>query len=330
MKLAPKLALAGAALASLTVAAVAFQATPASAATGIHVSGRNIVLSNGSTFVPRGTNQPHAWYTGNTENSLGWQKGWGANAARIVLSGGRWGKTSASDVTAIISYCKSHKLICMLEDHDTTGYGEDGAATSLSAAADYWISIKSAIAGQENYVMINIGNEPYGNNNTASWTTDTKNAITKLRAAGIYHALVVDAPNWGQDNNGVMKNNAAAVESADPQKNTVFSVHMYSQYASATTIKSYLDTFKSKNLPLIVGEFGPYDAYGDIDEDTVLSYTQSQGVGCLGWSWSGNSSNLSYLDQVNGFNGNSITTWGNRFWFGTNGVYYTAKQASIY
>ena len=91
-----------------------------------------------------------------------------------------------------------------------------------------------------------------------------------------------------------------------------------------------LNTFKSNNLPLIVGEFSPYDAYGNVDEDTILSTTHSLGYGCLGWSWSGNSSDLSYLDQVSNFDGNSITTWGNRLWFGTDGIYYTSTQASVY
>ena len=241
VKTTRKLALASAALLPLSLIAIV-EAMPANAATtGIHVSGQAVLDGNGKTFMMRGTNEPHAWYPSYTASDLGWQKGWGANTVRVVLSGGRWTANSASDVASVVSSCKSNKLICILEDHDTTGYGEASGAYSLSAAADYWISIKSAFVGQENYILINIGNEPYGNSNTANWTADTKSAISKLRNAGITNALVVDAPNWGQDNNGVMKSNAASVESADSQHNTIFSVHMYSQYSSASTITSYVN-----------------------------------------------------------------------------------------
>jgi mannan endo-1,4-beta-mannosidase len=105
---------------------------------------------------------------------------------------------------------------------------------------------------------------------------------------------------------------------------------MYSQYGSASTITSYLNAFKNNNLPLIVGEFGPYDPYGDINDDAIMAAAHSTGYGMLGWSWSGNGSDLSYLDQVSNFDGNKPTTWGNWVWFGTDGIYSTSSQASVY
>lgn len=318
------------ATASIAALTLSFGAAPAYAATGMRVSGQALLDGNGNSFMIRGTNEPHAWFPAKTASDLGWQKGWRANTVRVVLSGGRWTTNSASDVANVIAACKTNKLICLLENHDTTGYGEAGGAYSLSSAADYWINIKSALLGQERYVMINIGNEPYGNNNIGNWTADTKNAVTKLRNAGLDHVLVVDAPNWGQDNGGVMKNNAASVQAADPRHNLLFSVHMYSQYSSASTITSYIDTFKNNNLPLLIGEFGPYDPYGNVDEDTILAKANSAGYGLLAWSWSGNGSDLSYLDQVSNFDGNTRTSWGDRVWFGTNGIYYTSTQATVY
>ena len=83
-------------------------------------------------------------------------------------------------------------------------------------AADYWIGLQSALAGQEDYVIVNIGNEPYGNTDYASWTAATKAAIQKLRDAGFEHTIMVDAPNWGQDWQFIMRDNAASVFAADP------------------------------------------------------------------------------------------------------------------
>ncbi len=303
---------------------------PASAAVGLHISGRNIVESNGSNFVMRGASHAYVWYT-SQNSSFANIKSLGANTVRVVLgSGQRWGPTSATEVSNVISLCKQNRLICVLEVHDTTGYGEEGAAATLDQAATYWLSIASALQGQENYVVINIGNEPYGNNNTSGWTTATSNAIQRLRSGGLDHLIMVDAPNWGQDWAGVMRDNARTVANADPDRNTVFSVHMYGVYDTAAEINSYFDAFATAGLPLVVGEFGFNHSDGNPDEDTIMAQAQTRGIGYIGWSWSGNSGGVEYLDMVTNFNVNQLTSWGDRIFNGANGIKATAREASIY
>ncbi|MFC4979656.1 cellulase family glycosylhydrolase [Streptomyces atroolivaceus] len=300
------------------------------AATGLHVSNGRLVEGNGNDFVMRGVNHAHAWYPGRT-SSIGDIKAKGANTVRVVLSSGdRWTRTSASEVTGIVDRCKQNKLICVLEVHDTTGFGEDGAATTLSKAVDYWIGIRSALAGQENYVVINLGNEPYGNTGYERWTPDTKAAIGRMRDAGFDHALMVDAPNWGQDWSGTMKNNAASVFAADPDRNTVFSIHMYGVYDTAAEVQGYLGAFVNAGLPVVVGEFGDNHSDGNPDEGAIMATAQSLRLGYLGWSWSGNGSGVEYLDMVTGFDPGSLTSWGNRLFNGADGIASTAREATVY
>jgi len=224
---------------------------PASAAVaGFHVSGRFLLDANGNNFIMRGVNVPHNWYLDGTSSSLRNIKAKGANAVRIVLSSGQnWPKDDANDVANVISLCKTNKLICILEVHDTTGYGEDPTATSLAQAVNYWKEIKSVLIGQEAYVIINIGNEPFGNNNTAGWISDTKNAIADLRSAGFQHMLLIDAPNWGQDWEFIMRDNAASIFNSDPLKNTVFSIHMYGVFDTAASIQNYVSTSSMQVCP---------------------------------------------------------------------------------
>ncbi len=325
-------ALTGLAVTGVGQTAQASVATPATAAaTGLHISGGKLVEANGSNFILRGVSAAHVWYPDKTAQSLIDIKALGANSVRIVLStGARWTQSTASDVTNVINLCKQNKLIAILEAHDTTGYGDDGAAITLSQAADYWVGIKSALQGQENYTILNIGNEPIGNNNTSIWTSSTQGAIQKIRNAGIQQTLMVDAPNWGQDWQFVMRDNARTVASADSQGNTLFSIHMYGVYDTAAEIASYLNAFTSAGLPIAIGEFGNQHTDGNPDEDTIMSTAQQQGIGYMGWSWSGNSSDVAYLDMVNNFNGQSLTTWGERIFHGANGISSTAKQATIY
>ena len=320
-------------LAAIAVAAglgLAATAQPAAAATGITVSGTKIVEANGNPFVMRGVNHAHTWYPDRL-SSLSDIKALGANTVRVVLStGDRWTRNDATDVARVIAECKRLRLICVLEAHDTTGYGEDAAATTLARAVDYWIGVKSALDGQENYVILNIGNEPYGNTGAAAWTADTKSAIGRLRAAGFAHALMVDAPNWGQDWQFVMRDNAASVFAADPQRNTIFSIHMYGVFDTAAEITDYLGRFRSAGLPLVVGEFGHNHSDGNPDEDTILATAQAQGVGYLGWSWSGNGGGVEYLDMVTAFDPARLTSWGDRLFNGANGIKATAREATIY
>ena len=315
----------------LIVGAIAtFPRQNAKAAVGFHISGRQLLDANNNNFIIRGISHAHVWYQGNTASIADIKNVGKANTVRVVLGGGRWGPSSASDVTNIINLCKAAKLICVLEDHDTTGYGEDGAATSLATAVNYWKSIQSALTGQEAYVIINIGNEPYGNNNAANWVTDTKNAIIAMRAAGFQHTLMVDAPNWGQDWQFVMRDNAASVFAADTAKNTIFSIHMYGVFDTAAEVTSYLSAFKTANLPLVIGEFGNMHSDGDPNEDAIMSTAVAEGVGYMGWSWSGNGGGVEYLDMVTGFNASQITSWGQRIINGANGLASTSVQASVY
>jgi mannan endo-1,4-beta-mannosidase len=320
-----KLLAIGAALAA-AVATVLLVVTPASAAVGLHVEGTDIVEANGQKLIMRGINHPHIWYTGQTR-AFADIKATGANTVRVVLgTGKRWGPSE--DVPAVIALCKQNKLICVLEVHDTTGYGEEAAAASLDEAANYWISQKANLVGQESYVVINIGNEPIGNTNPAQWTAASAAAVSKMRANGFEHLLMVDAPNWGQDWQYTMRDTAQTVLDADTRHNTVLSIHMYAVFNTAASIVNYLDAIEAKGWPLVIGEFGWQFASGEVDDATILAEAQARGIGYLGWSWSGNTDPI--LDMVLNFDPAQITTWGQRIINGPNGIRATSREASIY
>jgi mannan endo-1,4-beta-mannosidase len=315
-----------AALLAVTAPVLAY-VRPASAAVGLHVSGTNIVEANGRPFIMRGVSHEYTWFASQT-SSFANVKSLGANAVRVVLSGGRWGTNTTTDVANVVSLCKQSRLICVLEDHDTTGFGEDGAAYTLDQAVNYWISLKGVLAGQENYIIINIGNEPIGNNNPGQWTAATTAAIQKMRANGFEHMLMVDAPNWGQDWQFVMRDNAQTVLDADNQHNTVLSIHMYAVFNTAASIVNYLNAFQAKGWPLVIGEFGWQFDSSQVDDQTVMFEAVARGIGYLGWSWAGNTDPI--LDMVANWDPAQLTTWGQRIFNGANGITRNGKEATIY
>ncbi|MEV4513058.1 glycoside hydrolase family 5 protein [Dactylosporangium sp. NPDC049525] len=292
---------------------------------GLHVSGGTIVEGNGAAFVMRGVSHSYAWHK-DQQQSFADIKRLGANTVRVVLTA----DVGADEVSDVISTCKQHRLICVLEHHGTTGYGDDAASVTLDAAADYWAGLRQVLAGQEDYVVINVGNEPYGNTGTAGWTGATTAAVAKLRRAGLKHLIMVDGPNWGQDWSGIMRDNAPSVFGSDPLRNTVFSVHMYGVYGTAAKVTDYYDAFRNAGLPLVVGEFGWKHSDGAVDADTIMNEAQARGIGYLGWSWSGNSGGVEYLDMAAGFDAGQLTEWGRRIFDGANGIRATAKEATVY
>lgn len=302
-------------------------AAPTSAATGFYVNGTKLYDSTGKAFVMRGVNHSHTWFKNDLNAAIPAIAKTGANTVRIVLSNGvQYTKDDVQSVKNIISLVNQNKMIAVLEVHDATG--KDDYA-SLDAAVNYWISIKDALIGKEDRVIVNIANEWYGTWNGSAWADGYKQAIPKLRNAGIKNTLIVDAAGWGQYPQSIV-DYGQSVFAADTLKNTIFSIHMY-EYAGGTDaiVKSNMEAVLNKGLPLIIGEFGGQHTNGDVDELAIMRYGQQKGVGWLAWSWYGNNSDLSYLDLATGPNG-TLTTFGNTVVNDTNGIKATSKKAGIF
>jgi len=312
---------------------VGFSVGSVGAWASFQVSGTELLDAKGNPFIMRGINHPHTWFVQRTEQSLQDISDAGANAVRIVLSDGqRWNRNSAEDVAQVIEWAKDNQLIAVLEVHDVTGSGEDASAGELANTVDYWIDIRSALEGQEDYVVINIANEPFGNGVPAStWVDSHINAIQRLRDAGLTHALLVDAGNWGQDWQGIMLDNASSVAAADELNNTLFSVHMYEVYQSREAVESYVREFLDVHgVPLVIGEFGAEHFGQFVDAESILSVAEEYGVGYLGWSWSGNNAEVAALDITLNWNPDNLSSWGDLLINGENGLKATAETASVF
>ena len=296
-----------------------------SSTSGMYTDGTKLYTANGNEFVMRGVNIAHAWYTDYTQTSINAVAGLGANCVRVVLADGQqYTKTSASEVSNIISWCKSNGLICILEIHDATG---SDSTSDLNNAVNYWIEIKDILNANADYVIVNIANEWYGTWDGAAWASGYKSAIQSLRNAGIKNVLMVDCAGWGQYPDSI-KYYGSEVLNADSQGDTMFSIHMY-EYAGgdASTVKSNIDNALAVGAPLVIGEFGCQHTNGDVDEYTIMSYCQERGAGYMGWSWKGNGSTWAYLDLSNTWDGSSLTSWGDTLFNSTYGIKNTARKA---
>jgi mannan endo-1,4-beta-mannosidase len=105
---------------------------------------------------------------------------------------------------------------------------------------------------------------------------------------------------------------------------------MYGEFNTAAKVNSYLSSFTSRRLPILVGEFSGEHQWGDPDEDAIMAYAEARELGYFGWSWSGNDKQYSYLDLVNNFDANNRTAWGKRFINGPNGLTTDTREATIF
>ena len=307
---------------------------PAAGFAGFFISNGQLLDNNGTPFVMRGVNYPYTWFQSrNTQQDLAAIAATGSNTVRVVLStGGQWARVNGTQVSQIIQWCKDLKMIAVLEVHDSTGWSEQTTAVPISNATAYWTSsdIRAAINGQENFVIINIANEPFGNTTTANYVADTSTAIRGLRTAGLTHTIMIDGATWGQDWSGTMRDNAMALWNADTLHNLVFSVHMYEVYQSLSPIQAYMQAFQTLGLPLVVGEFGPINNGQFVDSESVIAQAAQRNLGYIGWSWSGNGGGGTGLDMTVNFDPAQLTTWGNRIVNGTNGIRATSVLASVF
>lgn len=298
---------------------------------GFTVKGTKLYDANGKEFIMRGVNHPHAWFRDKLDTSLNAIAKTGSNTVRIVLSDmGPWSKIPLDEVKKIVNKCKELKMIAVLEIHDATGKDE---FSYLQNATDYWIGIKDVLIGNEAYVILNIANEWYG-----TWDKDSKNwckgytkVIPQIRAAGIKNTIMVDAAGWGQYAKSII-DYGQKVLASDKLQNTMFSIHMYGAAGkNASTIKSNINNVLSKNLCVIIGEFGHTHSDGDVDEATILSHCKAKGVGYLGWSWKGNGGGVEYLDIAKEWDGSKLSSdWGEILVNGKNGIRETSKKCTVF
>ena len=296
---------------------------------GFTVQGTKLIDANGKEFVMRGVNHPHSWYMGQDEVALKAIAEAGCNTVRIVCgSGVQYTKDSAEMLTKVIDQCIALDMIAVLEVHCITG--KDDIA-SLERVTDYWIEVKDALIGNEEYVILNIANEWVGKWDSNIWKEGYTAAIPKLREAGIKNTIMVDAGGWGQYGKSIA-DYGVDVFNSDPDRNTMFSVHMYgSAGKNKRSIEQNITGATEQELCIIVGEFGHTHSDGDVNEAYIMEYCNENDIGYLGWSWKGNSGGVEYLDIAVQWDGSVLSEdWGEILINGENGIKATAKICSVF
>ena len=299
---------------------------------GIHVDGNKLLDGKNEEFIFRGVNLTHAWFTDKTESSIKDISSLGANSARIVLATGTlYPKTTSDQVENIIIWCKKADLICVLEVHDFTGSDNPNDITDISVK--YWTELKNILNDNKDYIIVNIANEWEGSWDKGSLWADTYiTAVKQMRKNGIENAIMIDASGYGQETGPVIRD-AKSILEADPDKNIIFSYHVYSVLGKDdNSLYTGLDGLKKTGVCWIVGEFGWWQNGGSVVYKTLTNYCFINKIGWIAWSWAGNGGIDRVLDLASPktFSKNDLTGWGEYLFNSQFGIQKTSKKAYTY
>lgn len=296
----------------------------AKVAPGFFVRDGRLLDAYGEDFVIRGVNNPHAWFDVSAQYraflALDTIAGYGTNTIRVV-----W-ETAAPVglLREVMLRVVELGMVPMVELHDVTS---NTSRERLVDMAEYYASpdMRDLLLDFREYALINIANEWSGNDYAGAY----QEAIALLRANGIEHTLVIDANGFGQNGQAIL-DNAAALTAADPQRNLLFSVHMYERFGNAGAVDSLLNAADAASIPLIVGEFGPVHNGQDVAWERILTRSNELGVGYIAWSWFGNDATTAALDMAVAANG-PLTGWGQDVLTRAAGnIQSTSRPASIF
>lgn len=283
---------------------------------GFFVLDGKLYDASGNEFIPIGANTAVFWQSEtNGMKSFPDMKKAGANCARIVSvtnnSANSWSwQSNFTKQKACVKACVDNKLIPILEFHDVTcgsGYDKDAEGKFLKKVVDYWCTpnLVTLCKDYEKYLMVNVANE-WGPTNVG-FSDGYKKAITAMRNAGIRNTILIDAGGCGQ-NPGTLINYAQELLDFDPEKNILFAIHFYGLWMTKEKskqswqfyVEDYLQQFKTKKIPVIVGEFGwtgAPDNFTLYDPKKIITESNRHGIGWLFWAWNSNP-NETYYDII--------------------------------
>ena len=197
---------------------------------GFFLANGKLYDMNSNEFRIRGVDRLHY----DSDSAAGIAKS-GANAVRFALYLTSVG--AANNVSVLqTQHIANHEVVIpsMFYFPDNTVASGNQSTTELAAGVAWWVSNASAFTALNKYMIVNIANE-WGPANSTVWRDSYISAIAKLRAAGYVGPLMIDSGGYGQDADDLL-NYSSAVFNSDPQKNIIFSFHVYGGYTTLTTL----------------------------------------------------------------------------------------------
>ena len=295
---------------------------------GFYVFEGKIYDPDGEEFIPMGYNTSVFW-AGNDEckktNMSKHIPNTGANAVRIITqTQGAFGwNANPESQRDLVERAVNAGVVPMLEMHNAT-CSEDEFETITS----YWTteSMVKICNDFEKYLWVNIANE-HNFETYEEWRDTYTSVVQDFREKGIKNLIVIDAGKFCGQNPEMFMEFGNEVLNADPEKNVVFSIHLYGYWRTLEksftdwtppfAVENELPALKNEGLPLIIGEFGwdsPEGFAGNYEAETIIQVCEENGIGWFFWAFFDGEDKPYYSilkDVCGGIGSSNLTNAGN-------------------
>lgn len=254
---------------------------------GFFVLNGKLYDANGNEFRIRGVNRAHydSW---RSPASIVNAK---ANTVRLFLYQLSVGAAKYASVLQTDHIANKEVAIA------TMAYFPDGSGTSgktdpveFAVGVQWWVANAAVFKPLERALIVNLANE-WGPANSTIWRDSNISAVAAMRAADYLGTLMIDTGGWGQNIDDLL-NYSAAVFNSDPQKNLIFSWHIYGAVPTANVASDIAKLgalSKSVGMAFVIGEFGPGNNVGPSPTLTtpaqIITAAEANGFGWVAWAW---------------------------------------------
>jgi hypothetical protein len=263
----------------------------------------------GEEFVMRGINHP-TMYVDRAGAAFPEIARTGANTVRLFWYGGNG--VSINELEPAIVKAVANGMVPIIEMHDST------CAWKMGPIVEQWLKPEAValIKKHEKHLIVNIANEA-SPPSADEFVSVYKDAIKRMRDAGIHTPFVIDGGRCGRDYD-LLLNRGKELLDADADHNLIFSAHLYDPM-SATEYASMFAKARAQQLPFIVGEFANKEPPGcgaAIDYANLINEANKAGIGWLAWSWGDNDASKAFntdcaeFDMTSTFAFDSLSGWG--------------------
>jgi mannan endo-1,4-beta-mannosidase len=203
-------------------------------------------------------------------------------------------------------------MVPIIEMHDST------CAWKMGPIVEQWLKPEAValIKKHDKHLIVNIANEA-SPPNADEFVKVYKDAIKRMRDAGIHTPFIIDGGRCGRDYD-LLLNRGKELLDADTDHNLIFSAHLYDPL-SASQYASMFAKARAQQLPFIVGEFAHKEPPGcgnNIDYAGLINEANKAGIGWLAWSWGDNDASKAFntdcaeFDMTSTFAFDSLGGWG--------------------
>lgn len=206
----------------------------------------------------------------------------GANTVRIFTLP----NFPAASLDAVIGNAIANGMIPIPECHAATGKWE-----KLGDCVAYWTreDIAAVVQKHRKWVLLNIANEAGAEVSRDAFQAGYRDAITRIRGAGIDVPLMIDGSGWGQEYK-MLLDSWSALNAHDPRNSIIVSAHSYwigTEEERKNHYRYIIDKVTREKIPFVLGE-GPtpsgYDCSPSPYEWAMTELERAQ-IGWLAWSW---------------------------------------------